>query len=68
MRGSWQVIEATGHDDAGDLHFSLCFSAPSLDVNAGQGTKLMLFFVEQELRGGSTHSVCLWPVSVRMLA
>lgn len=58
MSGSWQVTEAAGHDDdAGYLHFSLRFSAPSLELNAGAETKLMLFFIEQELRGANTLSV-----------
>lgn len=58
MSLSWQVTEAIGHDDdAGDRHFFLRFSAPSLEVNAGLETQLMLFFVEQELRGAYTYSL-----------
>lgn len=36
-------------------------SAPSMEVNAGVGTKLMLFFIKQELRGCTFVHTFLWP-------
>lgn len=49
------MVQATGHDDddAGGLRLSLCFSAPSLDANAGIGSRA------DEWSG--VYTLCLWP-------